>query len=187
MKLIIGLGNPGLKYRNTRHNVGFLLLDMLIDNEKWETSKKGQAKHSKREIAGEKVELIKPQTFMNNSGQAANYAIRKHDLEVGDIIVIHDDIDLPLGKIRISQGSSSAGNRGVQSIIDHLSSKDFVRLRFGVAPEERPRNFNAAKYVLKKFSKKEQAVLDDIFDKSREALETIIKDGPKKAMNDFNS
>ena len=187
MELIVGLGNPGLKYKNTRHNVGFAVLDLsLPENEKWQTSKKAQAQYFKTEIVSNPVELLKPQTFMNNSGQSVVYAAKKHDLKPEDIIVIHDDIDLPLGKIRIAQNSSSGGNKGVQSIIDHLKSKNFIRLKIGIGPEERPRGFKAEKYVLKKFSKHEIKNLEKILGRASEAVEAIIKHGVKKAMNEFN-
>jgi PTH1 family peptidyl-tRNA hydrolase len=123
---------------------------------------------------------------MNNSGLAVVYASQKHHLKSEDMIVVHDDIDLPLGKIRISQNSSAGGHRGVQSVINHLKSKNFIHLKIGVGPIKRWPNFQAAKYVLQKFNNSEKKLLADSLQKAHKALLAIITDGPKKAMNQYN-
>lgn len=162
MKIIIGLGNPGKEYEKTRHNIGFmaisyLLLDIGIDV-KWKFEKRSNAEIAKGEITGQKVILVKPQTFMNNSGQAVKQLITNYKLLITNLLIIHDDLDLPLGTLRLSRGSGSAGHKGVQSIIDALGTKDFWRLRVGIGPKRG----DAAQFVLKPFSRLEQTKLKKI-------------------------
>lgn len=190
MKLIIGLGNPGEKYENTRHNVGFLTVDgfqSTVDGfENWKINKKFNAEIAEGKIGGEKIILMKPQTFMNNSGQAVAAAAHFYKIKPADILVIHDDIDLPLGKIRIKKDGSSGGHRGVESIIVSLGSENFIKLKIGVAPETRPKNFDAANFVLKKFSKAESKKLVEVIKKATDAADMILTDGVQNAMNKFN-
>lgn len=163
MKLIIGLGNPGRKYKKTRHNIGFMIIDEL-----------------KRHMSKKDAILLKPQTFMNNSGKEVKAVIGKNKINTENIIVIHDDIDLPFGTIRVSQDSSSAGHKGVQSIIDEIGTRAFTRLRIGIRSKEKPaasrrasQNENLlAGFVLEKFTKQEKKQLKQII---KEAVETIKK------------
>lgn len=177
MKLIVGLGNPGAKYQKTRHNLGFLVIDYLAQNEEWKKSKKTNCLYLKKQINSEAVELIKPQTFMNNSGRAVNYAQKKHYIKPEDIIVIHDDIDLPLGEIKIQKGRGSAGHHGVQSVIDQLGTKDFTRMRIGIKPinNTEGRITNAEKFVLENFTAEEKDLIKQIIEKAVQMITTAIK------------
>lgn len=160
MLFLIGLGNPGKKYRRIRHNLGFLFLDFLAKKYKFLpfTFKKSlMAKVSEGRIRGKKVILVKPETFMNNSGKAVKKIVEKFNSKLENLLVIHDDLDFPLGKVKISKGKGSGGHQGVQSIIDQLKTKDFYRLRLGISPQGRPKNFE--KFVLENFEKKEEKIL----------------------------
>jgi PTH1 family peptidyl-tRNA hydrolase len=188
MFLIIGLGNPGEKYENTRHNVGFQILDGLKDKNNssdFKFSEKFNAKISEGKIAKEKIIFAKPQTFMNHSGRTVKLLTKDCKLEAKNLIVIHDDIDLPFGRIKISKDSSSGGHRGVGSIIENLATKKFIRLRVGILPDfgkpEKVENF-----VLKKFTKTEEKDMKEIIEKSIEAIKLLLESGPSKAMNEFN-
>jgi len=143
MKLIVGLGNPGSKYEKTRHNIGFMVIDFLIQSKQFDSKK---------------IKLIKPQTMMNNSGQEVKSIADYYKIPAQDILVIHDDIDLPLGQIKIQQNRSSAGHKGVQSIIDSLGTKDFIRMRIGIRPEEL--TIDTEKFVIQKFTPQEQKIID---------------------------
>lgn len=162
MKLIVGLGNPGKKYQKTRHNIGFRVIDVL-----------------KREISNKDIILLKPDTFMNNSGKAVKKAIaspRLVGLGPKNLIVIHDDIDLPFGTIRVSKNVSSAGHRGVQSTIDELGTQDFTRIRIGIRPPSFAKGFGgqAEKFVLEKFSKIEEKQLKQIIIKAIDEVTAFL-------------
>ncbi|MFH1789855.1 MAG: aminoacyl-tRNA hydrolase [bacterium] len=187
MKLIVGLGNPTEKYAKTRHNVGWMVLDELAqkiaNEENWGTSKKAKAMFLKTILNGAQIELLKPITYMNNSGQAVSYAVKNHNLEpVRDIIVVHDDKDIELGKIKIQAGRSSAGHNGVQSIMDHLKNSDFTRVRVGIARSPiicpltkikiNGKINNTTKYVLSKFKMLEKNKLNKAI---KMAVEEILK------------
>lgn len=132
MKLIVGLGNPGTHYEKTRHNAGFMVLDALAGDEPWSESKKAKARYLKIVYEGQTAELLKPQTFMNESGRAVAYAMKKNGTSPSEILVIHDDVDIPLGEIRVQTGRSAAGHNGVASIIEIVGSKEFKRIRVGI-------------------------------------------------------
>ena len=184
MKLIIGLGNPGKEYEKTRHNVGWLVLDALEENDQWQTSKKANAMFIKKAINGVEVELLKPTTYMNESGRAACYAQKKHHLNPADIWVVHDDIDLPLGKIRIGQFNSSAGHKGVQSIISQLKTKNIKRLKIGIAnsklklarnqKSDQKRKDMISNLVLSKFTPSEKEKLKKIFKEAIAKIEQVV-------------
>ena len=192
MKLIVGLGNPGKKYEKTRHNIGFQIVDVLAENEKWNKSKKANCFYIKKQIKNKEVELIKPLTFMNNSGRSVRYAQKKHNIPVEKIIVIHDDVDLPVGIIRISKDSSSAGHKGVQSIINHLKTKDFTRLRIGINQNNNltikqfNKKISTERFVLQKFSKDEKKAVSQTIELCVQAIYTILQKGTSKAMNEYN-
>jgi len=197
MKLIIGLGNPGSKFQKTRHNLGFSAIDYIYGDlggfNGWSLDKNANVLVSRGEILGQQIILAKPQTFMNISGKAAAALTSFYKIAVQDIWVIHDDFDLPLGIIRINQNSSSAGHKGVKSIIEALDTKDFVRFRLGIHPVGQTficKIFNKVtsieKFVLKNFSKEELGSVKETIQKTSQAIELAIKEGVTQAMNQFN-
>jgi len=168
MVLIVGLGNPGSKYKFTRHNVGFRVIDKLAP------------------LTLEGVVLAKPKTFMNLSGKAVKSLLKTYTLDPKNLIVIHDDIDLPLGKIRIVKNRGAAGHKGVQSTINELKSKNFIRFRIGIQPKfGKPKS--PERFVLQKFNKKEEEIVKEIMKKTVEAIEMTLKEGIEKAMAKFNA
>ncbi|MBP6911831.1 MAG: aminoacyl-tRNA hydrolase [Candidatus Pacebacteria bacterium] len=197
--LIVGLGNPGEKYTQTRHNVGFLVMDSIIDKESWQKSSRAQAFYAQKNIGEYEVEYLKPQTFMNNSGISVRYEVKKHLLSGEHIIVVCDDIDLPFGKIRLSKNRGSGGHNGLKSIMSQLGMEDFIRVRIGVGMVDdlgtirKPKGglFTSktkavANFVLKNFSPEEQKHLDTIFEKVNNAIEAIVMHGIECAMNEYN-
>ena len=188
MFIIIGLGNPGKKYSHTWHNIGFQALsDFQKKNNfpAFRLSKKFQAEISENKIANKKIILAKPQTFMNESGKAAKALMKFYKIKPENLWVIHDDVDIPLGKIRISKGRGSAGHKGVQSIISELKTKNFARIRMGISPKNgKPKN--AEKFVLQKFAKEEKNILKEAVKKTAEAIEFTLKQNLEKAMNKYN-
>ena len=195
MKLIVGLGNPGKQYEKTRHNIGFMVLDKLAlfdsktrqtGNETWSTSKKSKAQYLIKKIAEQNIELLKPQTFMNESGSAVAYAIKNNNLSVADIIVVHDDKDLPLGKIKIQARSSAAGHNGVQSIINHLKTNDFVRIRVGIASDNPIKMNDTSKFVLHKFGFLEKKKVNEVTNQTAEAVISLLNSSIETVMNKYN-
>ncbi|MBU1165265.1 aminoacyl-tRNA hydrolase [Patescibacteria group bacterium] len=190
MNLIIGLGNPDNKYQDTRHNVGFLVVDKLLeekadDFDEMKLKKKFKAEVTKGKILQEEIVIAKPQTYMNKSGDAVKSLVKFYKVDLHNLIVVHDDVDLPVGKIRISQSASSAGQKGVQDIIDKLKSNEFIRLRIGIGSNNQGRN-PTEKYVLQKFTSEQKKILDEKMGLIMEALDIIITQGPTQAMNLFN-
>jgi PTH1 family peptidyl-tRNA hydrolase len=183
MKLIVGLGNPGGKYAKTRHNLGWMVLDALVDGQKWQENKPGGAGsdfagkatflYCQGQIKGQEVELVKPTTFMNNSGSAVAYIVRKHNLGLSDIIVIHDDKDLNFGKIKIATDSSSAGHKGVQSIIDTLGSQKFLRIRIGIKNDLLAK-METDQFVLIRFNAEETVALPGVIIRAIAEIEKNI-------------
>lgn len=160
MKLIVGLGNPGKKYEKTRHNIGFRVLDKMANGFKFEKKFNAEISVGNEDLRSKKIIFAKPQTFMNNSGEAVLAISKFYKIDPIDIIVIHDELDLKFGKIKESFGSRSAGHNGVQSIIDRLDTKDFTRIRFGIGPT--PEKIPSEKFVLQKFSKDEEKELKNL-------------------------
>ena len=187
MKLIIGLGNPGDKYQDTWHNVGFLAIDYYLKTNGTDAKSKKKFSSEIYEIAnpGEKLILAKPQAFMNNSGKAVADLANFFKIKPNDIWVIHDDIDLPLGKIRISQNATAAGHKGVQSIIDNLGSQEFVRFRIGIHPQTESKT-PTEDYVLQKIGKDASIVIEKALEEIAGAIEVSLMDGVTAAMNEFN-
>jgi PTH1 family peptidyl-tRNA hydrolase len=186
MKFIIGLGNPGEEYKKTRHNCGFIAVDKIAANFQFSIfnfQSIFNAKISKGKIAGENIILVKPQTYMNESGQTVKKIVSDTKYQTSDILVIHDDLDLPFGKIRISKNRSSAGQKGVQSIINCLGTKNFIRLRIGIRPEK---IYDAHKFVLQKFNREEQKIIFESFKKIISAVKMILEKGVDQAMNEYN-
>jgi len=190
MFLVVGLGNPGKKYNHTRHNIGFNVVDILAEKEKWKNSKKGECKYIQKQINNKDVELIKPMTFMNNSGRSVRYAQKKHNIQTEKIFIIHDDIDLPVSTIRISKNSSSAGHKGVQSIIQELGTKEFIRIRIGIRTKEnliagRPK-LPTEKFVLKKFSLQEKLLIKKSITLAIQSISLAIEKNISYAMAEYN-
>ncbi len=167
MILIVGLGNPGKKYINTRHNVGFRAIDQLGS------------------LSLKEVILAKPKTFMNLSGKSVKNLLKNHNLKSDNLIVIHDDIDIPLSEIRIVKNRGAAGHKGVESIIKEINSKNFVRFRIGIQPKSgKPKN--PENFVLQKFNKEEEKIVKEVIQKTTEAIEMTLKEGLDRVMNQFN-
>lgn len=189
MHLIIGLGNPGDDYISTRHNVGFAVVEAFlnaqctIQNGKWKMSRPLHAEIIECSVGNLRVILAKPTTFMNESGHAAAAIVKKYSpsLSRGDaqLVIVHDDLDLPLGTLRLSESGSSGGHKGVQSIIESLGTKDFLRLRIGIGPNATPdgRRIPAEAFVLKRFAKSERPRVDAAIAQAVEVLEALVRDG----------
>jgi peptidyl-tRNA hydrolase, PTH1 family len=186
VKLIVGLGNPGIEYQFTPHNLGFLTVDRIANNLGIEIrNRQCRALTARVTIAGESAILAKPETFMNLSGLSVLELIEEHQVDVTrDLIVIYDELDLPLGSIRIRQRGSSAGHNGIESILGALGTDEFLRIRLGVAPEQKVAD--GAKYLLAPFRKAQEAAVDELLDTAVQAVEVIVKEGPAAAMNRFN-
>lgn len=185
MKLVVGLGNPGDKYSATRHNVGFMIIDTLAKRHGLGVDKvKNKSLTGKGVVSGEQVVLVKPQTFMNLSGEAVRPLFSYIDINTEDVIVVHDDLDLEFGRIKIKSGGGHGGHNGIKSIISHLGNKDFIRVRVGIGKP--PPHWNVSNYVLSPFSADERENLHHILEESADAVEAIISDGALMAMNRFN-
>lgn len=191
MILIVGLGNPGKKYIYTRHNIGFQIADALSQNSKWKKNKKANCLYIRKQIGNKELEIIKPLSFMNESGKSVRYIQKKHTIKIQDIIVVHDDIDLPLGKIKISKNRSSAGHKGVQSIINELGTQNFVRVRIGIAPSlsshyKRGMTKETEKFVLEKFPQDEQKIMNNIIQTTVEEITFALENSIEQAMTKYN-
>ena len=186
VKLIVGLGNPGIEYQFTPHNLGFLTIDRIAQNLGVEVrNRQCRALTARTVIADQMVLLAKPETFMNLSGLAVRELLREYEAAPeSDLVVIQDELDFPLGTLRIHTRRSSAGHNGIESIIGALSTQDFLRIRIGVAPERKIGG--GAEYLLAPMKKKELDVVDGMLDTAAEAVKAILKDGPAAAMNRFN-
>ena len=183
--LIIGLGNPGREYRDNHHNFGFMLIDMLIVR----LNARGMKLQSKAIVTDavhndHKLILAKPQTYMNLSGQSAQGLIRFYKLELSNVIIAHDDLDLPFGTIRLRPGGGPGGQKGVASTIEYMGTQDIPRLRMGIGRP--PGRMDAAAYVLQDFSRDEMKELSSILDRAADAVLTFVTDGLDKAMNKYN-
>ncbi|MCK4520657.1 aminoacyl-tRNA hydrolase [Candidatus Parcubacteria bacterium] len=188
MILIVGLGNPGEKYKRTRHNVGFMVLDefkKIHSFSDWQLKKKFKAEISEGTLTGKKIILAKPQTFMNESGKAVKIMQQETRDKRQELYVIHDDLDLGLGKMKIVQNRGSAGHKGVQSIINEIGNKNFIRFRIGIKNKELEIQ-NIEDFVLKKFTKDEKKVIKETVQKTCKAIEMAIKQGIEKTMSEFN-
>ncbi|GAB4544368.1 MAG: aminoacyl-tRNA hydrolase [Anaerolineales bacterium] len=183
--LIIGLGNPGREYKDTRHNIGFMLIDRLA----LRLNAQGIKVQAKAIVTNalyqeRKLILAKPQTYMNLSGQSVQGLLHFYKIPIENLIVAHDDLDLPFGSIRVRPGGGAGGQRGMASAIERLGTKDFPRLRLGIGRP--PGRMDAAAYVLQNFSKEDQTLLPGILDRAADAALVFVIDGLSKAMNQFN-
>lgn len=189
MFLIVGLGNPGMKYIKTRHNAGFLVVSEITEKYglKFKNMPKFQAYAAEGLLGEEKAILAMPMTYMNNSGISVSRLAQFYKIAPSNIIIIHDDIDLPVGKLRISFDASSGGHNGIKSIISSLGTQKFIRLRIGIRNElAEEKNISAEKFVLQNFSRDEIKIISDGMEKYISAAEMILKEGYKKAMGEFN-
>jgi len=186
VKLIVGLGNPGIEYQFTPHNMGFLAVDRFAEQHGVRVSNRQcRALTGRAVIADHDVLLAKPETYMNLSGMSVRELVRQHEVDPAqDLIVIYDELDLPLGVIRIRQRGSSAGHNGMESIIGALGSEEFVRMRLGIGPDHPVKD--GARYVLGQFKKSQYAVVDEELDTAAEAVKVILGEGVAKAMSRFN-
>jgi PTH1 family peptidyl-tRNA hydrolase len=186
VKLIVGLGNPGIEYQFTPHNLGFLAIDRIANNLGIEVrNRQCRALTARATLASEPVVLAKPETYMNLSGLSVVELVEEHQVGVTrDLIVIYDELDLPLGMIRIRQRGSSAGHNGMESILGALGTDEFLRIRLGVAPDHKVAD--GAKYLLTPFRKVQEKAVDEVLDMAVQAVEVIVKEGSAAAMNRFN-
>ncbi len=184
MFLIVGLGNPGLSYKDTRHNVGFMVLDRFCARNQLAFGKSGRTYHSVSFIFdSQKVLFIKPRTFMNESGRAVKKAVSERDIsDLSRLLVVSDDLNLPFGTIRLRDSGSAGGQKGLKSIIEHLGTDRFPRLRVGIGNGYR----DAADYVLSPFSRQEKKELPFVLDAAVDALELFLREGIELTMSRYN-
>jgi peptidyl-tRNA hydrolase, PTH1 family len=186
VKLVVGLGNPGIEYQFTPHNLGFLTIDRIAQRCGVDVaSRRCQAATAKVRMAGHEVLLAKPETYMNLSG----FSVRKlvDDLEINPsdgLIVVYDELDLPFATVRLKQRGGTAGHNGIESLIGSLGTDEFVRVRLGIEPDHPVRD--GARYVLTQFRKSQLEAVDDLIERGADAVEAILKDGLAAAMNRFN-
>jgi len=185
MKVIIGLGNPGSKYDNTRHNVGFDVIDYISQQYNISINKvKFKAIIGEGTIEGQRVILVKPQTYMNLSGESVREIIEWYKIPVGNIIIVFDDIDLNMGKIRVRPKGSSGSHNGMKSVIYQIQNDNFPRIRIGIGRP--PEGWDLADYVLSKFGAEDKKIMDESVKNAAKAVASIIKSGADAAMNTFN-
>ncbi|HLW52121.1 MAG TPA: aminoacyl-tRNA hydrolase [Candidatus Angelobacter sp.] len=186
MKLIVGLGNPGIEYQFTPHNIGFLAVDRIADQCGVQIdNRRSRALTARARIGNEELLLAKPETYMNLSGMSVRDLVEKAGIDPQkDLLVIYDELDLPLGMVRIRERGSSAGHNGMQSIIDALQTEEVARIRLGVGPDD-PRK-GGANYILGQFRKSMLPKVDELLDTAAEAVKVILSEGIKTAMNRFN-
>jgi peptidyl-tRNA hydrolase, PTH1 family len=186
VKLLVGLGNPGIEYQFTPHNIGFLAVDRIAENCGIQVDNRHcKALTGRARIGNEEILLAKPETYMNLSGMSVLELSRKYEIDPAkDLVVIYDELDLPLGMIRVRARGSSAGHNGMQSIINAMQTEEIARIRIGVAPEDPGKG--GAKYILAPFRKSQLAAVDEALDLAAKAVNVILSDGIATAMNRFN-
>ncbi|MBR1921752.1 MAG: aminoacyl-tRNA hydrolase [Kiritimatiellae bacterium] len=184
MKVVVGLGNPGAQYANTPHSVGFEVVDAVASacGAAWEEKRQFKCLMAKTLFAGTGVLLVKPQTYMNLSGDSVAPVVKYHNATAADLVVVQDDIDLAVGKLRIRRAGSCGGHNGVRSIIERLGTGDFTRLKIGVGKDRA----NVVGHVLGKFDPETRKTIDRVVEEAVKAVAAILRDGPERAMNSFN-
>ncbi len=182
MKLIVGIGNPGKQYENTRHNIGFMVIDAYLGDVSYQ--EKFNALYFKKIIAGETVYFLKPLSYVNNSGMAISAFMKYYDIDIEDILVIHDDLDEDVGQYKLKTNSSSGGHNGIKSIISCLGTQEFLRLKIGINNEYR---HDTIDFVLGKLSKKEMEIFNEYIDTYKAIIDSFIKNGVDKTMNIYNT
>jgi peptidyl-tRNA hydrolase, PTH1 family len=183
MWVIAGLGNPGRKYSRTRHNIGFMAVEGIAQRNGIEFTDRKEYRIGRGSIEGHNVVLIEPLLYMNRSGPVVNAIIKKFTVRFDNLIIIHDDLDMETGKLRIRKTGSSGGHKGVESIIQNIGAKDFIRVKIGIGREP---GTLVEDYVLSKFNRQEISAIKEAFEKTTDAVHSIIADGVDKAMNIFN-
>ena len=184
--LIVGLGNPGGQYDNTRHNAGFAVADELARRGGFAIQRvKFKALTAAAQVGGQGALVMKPTTYMNLSGEAVGEAARFYKLSPDHVLVISDDVDLPLGKLRLRTGGSAGGHNGLKSLIQHLGSDRFPRLKVGVGGKPHP-DYDLADWVLGKLTGEDKKLMDETVKRAADAVECFLKDGPQKTMSQFN-
>ena len=188
MKVIVGLGNPGPDYERTRHNVGWWVVDHLADVWRFEGWKKdGDSRVASGTVGGQRVRLVKPQTYMNLSGAVLKPYVRREGWSyIRDLLVVSDEVALPVGAFRVRGGGSAGGHNGLKSIEGALGSQEYARLRIGVGPEDPSRRGDLSNYVLSDFGKRDEKLVRENFDTLTQLVETWLAEGPQVAMNRFN-
>ncbi len=186
VKLIVGLGNPGVEYQFTPHNLGFLTIDRIADERGVQVrNRQCRALTARTTIESQPVVLAKPETYMNLSGLSVRELVEEHAIRPEqDLIVIHDELDFPMGTVRIRQRGGSAGHNGIESILGALGTLEFLRIRLGVGPDYRVED--GAQYLLAPLRKKQLEIVDGMLNQAAEVVKVILKDGPAAAMNRFN-
>jgi len=186
VKLIVGLGNPGIQYESTPHNLGFLALDRIAKQCGVEIrNRQCRALTARTTIGAEAVLLAKPETFMNRSGESVRELVAEYDIVAeSDLIVLQDELDFPWGTVRVQRNRSAAGHHGIESLIEALGTQDFLRIRMGVGPERKVED--GISYLLSPFPRARRPVIDAMLEQAAEAVEAILKEGPAAAMNRFN-
>ena len=184
MTVIVGLGNPGPQYANTPHSIGFETADAVVSaiGASWEEKRAFKCLWAKGTLAGRQVVVVKPQTFMNLSGDSVAPAVRYHNATADDLIVVQDDIDLAVGRLRIRKAGSCGGHNGVRNIIERLGTPAFVRLKIGVGKDRE----NVVGHVLGRFDPATRKVMDVVVAEAAKAVEAIVREGPDRAMNAYN-
>jgi PTH1 family peptidyl-tRNA hydrolase len=184
VKIIVGLGNPGIQYRGSRHNIGFQVVDRLaIINHLSVHSKRFRSLYGTGWIDSEQVVLVKPMTFMNRSGEAVKKAADFFHLDMEDLVIVHDDLDLPFGRLRFKRRGGDGGHQGIRSIAEKMGGNNFLRLKVGIGRP--PRGMDPAQFVLDVFDEIEQVHLDQILSRAAECLKVMLLEGVEKAMNQF--
>lgn len=181
MKLVVGLGNPGKEYKNTRHNIGFMILDNYLGKVNWKT--KMENYYYMEEVNGEQIMYIKPLTYMNLSGLAVSKIVNFYKIDTKDVLVIQDDLDIEIGSYKIKRNSSSGGHNGIKSIIAELNSEEFGRLKIGIGKSIQ---IPTDKYVLGKFSTDEMNKINENMDTFNNIISTFVKNGIEDAMANYN-
>ena len=186
MKLIVGLGNPGIEYQFTPHNMGFLAVDRIAEQLGVRVNNRNcHAQTARAVLEGHEVVLAKPETYMNLSGTSVRELVERHEVQPErDLIVIYDELDLPFGSLRVRPRGSSAGHNGIASVIGALGTQEFMRIRLGVGPDHAVSD--GARFVLSQFKKAQYPALDQVLDAAAEAVRVMLKDGVQAAMNRFN-
>lgn len=185
MFLVVGLGNPGARYRDHRHNVGFMAVDRWATGHGADPARKGfQGLHSRVRVGSHDVLVLLPQTFMNLSGQSVQEAMQFFKISLEDVVVVHDELDLPFGTLRIKRGGGTAGHNGIESVVQHCGGAGFLRIRVGIGRPPPP--IPTERWVLADFSREEGARLGDVLQAASAALDDLIERGPEAAMNAHN-
>lgn len=187
MKLLVGLGNPGRDYENTRHNAGFMVLEKFLEAEggEWGNEAKANALVARLKLNKEDVILALPQSYMNLSGEVVVELLRWFKLSAADLIIVHDELDIPLGTVQVKKNIGAAGHNGIKSIIEKLRSEEFIRMRIGIGSNET--SVPSEKYVLEKFNESELKQLSDIEDKAIDKLKLLVKYGYDEFISKYNT